>query len=325
MAARRTGRWVFPVLAAFFALSSFGLPAVDSHGEVGAAATDTPGTAVLAGLALDGLPAHPSVSTTQVYQGGAVRISVAAAATGSVTMLGRTAALLDGGQGTLVAILGVGTEDAVGPTPLRVDIVDRWGEAARFDVAVEVLQTQWTVDYIVLPPGVGGGLTAEIIQAEEDRLRAIYSGVTAVRWEGIWVAPVDLGLFPISGYFGEQRSFNGGPVSGHHGGTDIGSRAAGPSIEGAAVAATNAGVVVLAEEMAVRGNMVIVDHGGGVFSGYAHLQQLAVVAGQPVGKGQVLGHAGTTGLSTGPHLHWELAAGGVLVDGLRWLDGTQGF
>ena len=82
---------------------------------------------------------------------------------------------------------------------------------------------------------------------------------------------------------------------------------------------------MLAEELAVRGNMVIIDHGGGVFSGYAHLSALHVTAGQTVTGGDVIGLVGTTGLSTGPHLHWEMAVAGVLVDGLRWLDGTQGY
>jgi len=314
------------VLAAVLGLSSFAAWTGSGRSDdVAAQEAGGPTVAVLAGLAVDGSPARPSLSARAVYQGGAVFVSVPAATSGSVAMLGRTAPLLDRGNGTLVAIFGIGTVDPPGATPLTVEIIDRWGEAARFVVTVEILPTQWTVDYIILPPGVGGGLTPEIVKAEEDRLRDIYSGVTAVRWGGTWVAPADLAVFPISGYFGEQRSFNGGPVSGHHGGTDIGSRDGGPSIDGAAAGATNAGVVVLAEKMAVRGNMVIIDHGGGVFSGYAHLQELAVVAGQVVGKGDVLGYVGTTGLSTGPHLHWELAVGGVLVDGLRWLDGTQGF
>jgi murein DD-endopeptidase MepM/ murein hydrolase activator NlpD len=71
--------------------------------------------------------------------------------------------------------------------------------------------------------------------------------------------------------------------------------------------------------------MVVVDHGGGVFSGYAHLASLAVAEGELVAMGDTLGFVGSTGLSTGAHLHWEMAAGGVLVDGIRFVDGSNGF
>ena len=47
--------------------------------------------------------------------------------------------------------------------------------------------------------------------------------------------------------------------------------------------------------------------------------------GDTVKKGQLIGYVGSTGFSTGAHTHWEIAVGGVLVDGLRWLDGSQGF
>jgi len=69
----------------------------------------------------------------------------------------------------------------------------------------------------------------------------------------------------------------------------------------------------------------VVDHGAGVLSSYGRMSSLSVSVGDEIERGGVLGLVGSTGLSTGPHLHWELAVGGVLVDGLRWLDGTQGF
>jgi murein DD-endopeptidase MepM/ murein hydrolase activator NlpD len=77
--------------------------------------------------------------------------------------------------------------------------------------------------------------------------------------------------------------------------------------------------VVLAEELVVRGNAVLIDHGGGVFSGYWHLVDIAVSAGQQVQPGDLLGHVGTTGLSTGNHLHWELRVNGFAVNPMQWL------
>jgi len=70
----------------------------------------------------------------------------------------------------------------------------------------------------------------------------------------------------------------------------------------------------------VRGNAVILDHGHGVFTGYWHLASLNVRAGERVDVGHVLGTVGNTGLSTGPHLHWELRISGVAVDPLQWVE-----
>ena len=91
------------------------------------------------------------------------------------------------------------------------------------------------------------------------------------------------------------------------------------------VAATNTGRVVLARQLRLRGNMVIIDHGGGLFSGYAHMSSFAVAEGQLVQQGDIIGYIGTTGLSSGPHLHWEISTAGVLVDAFRFIDGTNGF
>ena len=77
--------------------------------------------------------------------------------------------------------------------------------------------------------------------------------------------------------------------------------------------------MVLAEPLQVRGNAVLIDHGGGVFSGYWHLTDITVSAGQAVQAGDLLGHVGTTGLSTGNHLHWELRVNGFAVDPMQWL------
>ena len=62
-----------------------------------------------------------------------------------------------------------------------------------------------------------------------------------------------------------------------------------------------------------------------MFSGYAHLSAFAVAEGQEVQKGQLIGFVGNSGLSTAPHLHWEISIHGVLVDPMRFIDGRNGF
>jgi murein DD-endopeptidase MepM/ murein hydrolase activator NlpD len=74
----------------------------------------------------------------------------------------------------------------------------------------------------------------------------------------------------------------------------------------------------LAEPLQVRGKVVILDHGLGVFSGFWHLSQIDVEVGQVVGRGEKVGLVGSTGLSTGPHLHWEMRVHNVPVFPIQW-------
>jgi murein DD-endopeptidase MepM/ murein hydrolase activator NlpD len=153
------------------------------------------------------------------------------------------------------------------------------------------------------------------IEAERQLLNSIYAVVTAERlWSGLFVLPA---VGPQGDTFGIRRSFNGGPFS-HHTGLDI---LAG---QDAAVVAANSGRVTLAEELHLRGGSVIIDHGASVFSGYHHLSQVLVVAGQEVAQGEAIGSVGGTGLATAPHLHWEIVVHGVRVDPLPWTQAEIG-
>ena len=102
----------------------------------------------------------------------------------------------------------------------------------------------------------------------------------------------------ISGVFGSQRILNDVPKSPHKG-LDI----AAP--EGQTILSTNDGIVTLAEDnLYYTGGTIIIDHGHGVKSIYAHMSSVDVVAQQKVSKGEMIGKVGSTGRSTGPHLLW---------------------
>lgn len=131
------------------------------------------------------------------------------------------------------------------------------------------------------------------------------------RWNGPLTLPLD-GQPKTSAPFGIRRAYGDGPPTSYHSGVDYAVPAGTP------VYAPAPGKVVLAEALQVRGNAVIVDHGRGVMSGYWHLSQIDVVVGQTVNAGDLLGLVGSTGLSTGAHLHWELRVMGVPVDPLQW-------
>ena len=111
----------------------------------------------------------------------------------------------------------------------------------------------------------------------------------------------------VSSAFGLRRVFNGQPRS-QHKGLDLRGAAGTP------VLAAADGTVALAEELYFSGNVVYLDHGLGLFSMYGHLSAIDVQPGQQVRRGQALGKVGTTGRSTGPHLHLGCYALGTAVD-----------
>ena len=128
-------------------------------------------------------------------------------------------------------------------------------------------------------------------------------------WHGPFVPPVPS---TVASRFGARSIFNG-QVRSPHSGADF------PSPTGAPIAAPNAGRVVLARELYLSGNTVILDHGLGLFSLLAHLSITGVHEGDSVATGQEIGQVGATGRVTGPHLHWGVRAGGARVDPLAVL------
>lgn len=113
---------------------------------------------------------------------------------------------------------------------------------------------------------------------------------------------------PLSGVFGSLRVLNGKPKNPHNG-VDI----AAP--RGSAVVAPADGVVVLAQpDMFYTGQTVMIDHGHGLTSVYAHMDKINVVQGQRVTKGTPIGTVGKTGRVTGPHLHWGVTLFGTHLD-----------
>jgi murein DD-endopeptidase MepM/ murein hydrolase activator NlpD len=80
------------------------------------------------------------------------------------------------------------------------------------------------------------------------------------------------------------------------------------------------GRVVFAGPMTIRGNTTFIDHGQGVYSGYAHQSEIMVKVGDQVQAGQIIGLIGSTGRVTGPHLHWDIWVNGNQVDPFDWVE-----
>jgi len=112
--------------------------------------------------------------------------------------------------------------------------------------------------------------------------------------------------------FGTRSIFNGVRRS-PHSGTDFLSPAGTP------IQAPNGGRVVLARNLYFTGNTLVIDHGLGLLSLFAHLSAFSVQEGDVVSTGQIVGNVGATGRVTGPHLHWAVRANGSRVDALSLL------
>jgi hypothetical protein len=111
----------------------------------------------------------------------------------------------------------------------------------------------------------------------------------------------------VTSPFGSARVLNG-EVQSRHLGTDF------AGAVGAPVHAANAGVVALVGEFYLAGNVVYVDHGEGLVTGYFHLSRVDVAQGDTVARGQIIGRVGKSGRVTGPHLHWIARYGSITVD-----------
>ena len=140
---------------------------------------------------------------------------------------------------------------------------------------------------------------------EQKELEEIHNAISG---EALWKQPF---VVPIPGgvgvSFGKRRVFNGESRN-PHAGADL------KATTGTPIRSTNRGRVVLAKDLFFTGNTVIVDHGLGIYTLYAHLSRIDVAKDATVERAQVIGLAGATGRVTGPHLHWGARVQNTRVD-----------
>jgi murein DD-endopeptidase MepM/ murein hydrolase activator NlpD len=178
---------------------------------------------------------------------------------------------------------------------------------------VTVVAGDFSTDYIQLSAETSRLLDPVLIQEEWAKLNRHWSRLYSPKlWQASFGLPVASGT-RVSSPFGTRRSYNGQPARSYHEGMDFAAQGGTP------VTAPAAGRVVLAEELTVRGGGVLIDHGQGVVSGYFHLSAVEVEPGVKVEPGDVIGRVGSTGLSTGDHLHWEIRVRSVPVDPQQWM------
>ena len=207
----------------------------------------------------------------------------------------------------------VGIDLATAPGTYRVDVDAGSGPAAvRATHTLVVKARAFPTRKITVAEGFVNPPPEAIdrIQQEAQTLEKLWQSSAPARlWEGRFVRPVP---DPANSAFGARSIFNGQPRS-PHGGADFLSAAGTP------VKAPNGGRVVLARDLYFTGNTVVVDHGLGLLSLFAHLSVIEVQEGALVGTGDAIGRVGATGRVSGPHLHWTVRAGGARVDPLSLL------
>ncbi len=208
--------------------------------------------------------------------------------------------------------MGVSALADPGRYPLDVALLVG-GETVSFSLDLDVAAGRYGYQVINPPPALSGLMDAALMASELDYLA---SWRTIRSEERHWDLPLAYPLqtvVPVSADYGDRRSY-GGMVEGYHSGVDY------RAWSGMPVLAPADGLVVMAETLQTRGNAVLLDHGWGLVTGYWHLSRIDVQVGDHVQRGQPFALVGSTGLSTGAHLHWEVWANGVSVDGKQWLE-----
>ena len=224
-------------------------------------------------------------------------------------------------------------------TPITAVAHDEAGNVTSRTVAVEVKARRFKTDTIeikdeflerklpeLLPERAGtiaaGDLLAAFLTVNRDRRRQAEEVKRALAdktqprplWEGAFVQPRNTKVFSN---FAETRTYryHGQVVDTQiHFGYDL------AAVQQSPVPAANSGMVVFTGPLSIYGNAVVVDHGLGLQTLYAHLSSIAVKEGEQVAKEQELGRTGSTGLALGDHLHYEVLINGVSVTPLEWWD-----
>jgi len=251
-------------------------------------------------------------SSPSAYQGDVVllKVRVGKGETPRLSWLDRDIPMVPLGKGEWCGFVGIDLKCEPGAYPLKISVVPS-GRAKSVQISIE------SKDYgerrLTLPK--------EMVDLDEATLKRVRKESAAINsvlgktstepfWKGAFRAPVD---GELSGAFG-RRNFINGEARSPHSGVDL------KANQGVPVKAMNHGRVVLTADQFFSGLSVVVDHGGGIHSMYFHLEKILVKENQQVAKDEMIGHVGSTGRSTGPHLHLGVRVNGARVDPLRLID-----
>jgi murein DD-endopeptidase MepM/ murein hydrolase activator NlpD len=210
-----------------------------------------------------------------------------------------------------IALLPVGLDVTAGHYPISAAMVDRQGQTSTTELLLTVVDKKRPEEHLTLPERMvtPDKKDSARISREHNHLKEVFAGRSTRFWTTFEKPVGDA----VNSVFGKRRVLNGKPKS-PHSGTDFRS----PS--GTPVRPISNGRVALVSDLFYTGNTVVVDHGEGLFSLYAHLSEVLVEEGHDLLMTDVLGKVGSTGRSTGAHLHLTVKLFGERIDPLALLD-----
>jgi murein DD-endopeptidase MepM/ murein hydrolase activator NlpD len=193
------------------------------------------------------------------------------------------------------------------PGPYKIDLLGPDG-AVTGEIPVSVLDARYHRENISIAPAISA---LKPSPGEQKTVGSFRDTVSDVRY---WKEPFEP---PVPGCvtspFGSMRLHNGKPTGDFHAGVDQRGAAGTP------IHPITDGVVMLVEKYNLRGGTVAIDHGQGVESIYLHMSAFNAKEGQHVTPADVIGYIGSTGRSTGPHVHWTLYVNGDAVNPNQWM------
>ena len=196
-----------------------------------------------------------------------------------------------------------------------VDTLDGWvradyadGRSRTDSLRIPVRVGEYELERLTVAPRFGSPPNEEDqARMASDREKAAHASREAHAMPRMWSTVRLPRESRVTSGFGTGREFNG-QITSRHMGLDL------AGARGAIVTAAADGVVVIVDGFLLGGNVVYLNHGGGLLTGYFHLSEQLVSVGDTVTAGTLIGRVGATGRVTGPHLHWVVRYGGTSVD-----------
>jgi len=197
--------------------------------------------------------------------------------------------------------------------PISVTITDNYGRISTAERQLQVLEYPQEIEELYMTNSQLSVVTTEGRELEVEVLNEANEMMNETPmpfWQESFLLPIS---GKVTSGFGSLRRYAMGGHINFHNGEDI----AAPT--GTPIHATNDGIVLIADFFPIKGGFTVINHGAGLYSSYLHQSSISVQVNQKVKRGDVIGAVGSTGLSTGPHLHWEMRLRSNATNPLSWV------
>lgn len=214
-------------------------------------------------------------------------------------------------KGLPSALVGIDLNKKIGDYTANVEFKD--GSIA--SSTLKVTEREKYETFLAVPEKLGGNSVSNQTKvvstlAKENAILAVIKTFAGALWTKKFIYPVANPV--ITDVYGFSRTSGAAAIT--HKGSDF------KAPLGTNILSVNKGIVRIAKTFQVYGKTVVVDHGFGVMSFYLHMSKIKVNVGELVQQGQTIGLAGSTGFTTGPHLHFSVRINNVSIDPIKFLD-----